>query len=982
MKLFIQLIITCMFAQAIIAQSVTTVPGSPNSWNRKADFGGAARYGAVAFSIGNKGYLGTGSDNAGSYTKDLWEYNPDDDTWTQKADFGGTARRQATGFSIGSKGYLGTGSYGFVYYKDFWEYDPVANTWARKADFDGPGREGAVGFSINSKGYMGTGHAYDGAEIYYKDFWEYDPAANTWAQKSNFAGTPRSYAAGFSIGSKGYLGTGFDNNHNVTKDFWEYDPVANKWFPKADAFVTNGAVGFSIGSKGYIGTGGSEPSSFWEYDVAANSWWQKADFGGTGRQGAVGFSIGDKGYLGTGSAYTLEKDFWEYTPDTINIGIPTITSFTPVSGPVGKTVNITGTNFNANPAGNIVYFGATRAKVTAASTVSLTVNVPAGATYEPITVTANNLTGYSGQPFLVTFDGGGIIDANSFAAAVTFPMGSNPDQMALADMDGNGKADMIVGSYGESALPQNAVAVFRNTSNTGTIAFAPKIELLKGSGQTYPVTADFDGDGKIDLAVMDSRLEKLTIFINKSTPGNISLVQQVEYTTGEFPYSIGKGDIDGDGKPDIVIPNLNGKNFSVYRNTSSAGSISLASKIDFPLPLKPLSIAIGDLDKDGKADVVIGYTDYNNYVISVFRNTSSPEAISFDSKIDLPNNEDGYTSGISIGDLDGDGNADITVSNFSNSASTISLFRNTGSAGLISFAPKVSFSTNGSGFQNNSINDLDGDGKPDLAGGNYWSGTLAVLKNLSTPGTLSFAESVNYPSGSGPKGTSAGDVDGDGRPDIIYLNLFSETIAILRNQIGSKTCAVPTALRVAKITDTSVMLRWASPVGPVSGYKIRYRAVGSQAVIKRNVKGTINNVLLCGLLPNTTYEWQIRSNCTEDTSAWVCGPNFTTAASFLSSTNSANNIFSKVPVNIGVQILPNPSNGNFTLQMQLPSKDALTTLALYNSLGERIWQQQAGMVNGVITKSIAMENKLPAGIYILRIERSDIQLMQKVVVRK
>src|SRR6266487_1394978 len=92
------------------------------------------------------------------------------DTWTQKADFGGGLRASATGFSIGSKGYIGTGSdSGFVFQKDFWEYDPATNAWTQKADFGGTGRILAVGFSIGSKGYIGTGSLT-------KDFWEYSPA--------------------------------------------------------------------------------------------------------------------------------------------------------------------------------------------------------------------------------------------------------------------------------------------------------------------------------------------------------------------------------------------------------------------------------------------------------------------------------------------------------------------------------------------------------------------------------------------------------------------------------------------------------------------------------------------------------------------------------------------------------------------------------------------------------------------------------------
>src|SRR6187431_1721987 len=78
------------------------------------------------------------------------------DYWTQKADFGGAARCVAVGFSIGNKGFIGTG-YGATTYDDFWEYDPDLNIWTQKADFGGMSRRNAVGFSINNKGYIGCG---------------------------------------------------------------------------------------------------------------------------------------------------------------------------------------------------------------------------------------------------------------------------------------------------------------------------------------------------------------------------------------------------------------------------------------------------------------------------------------------------------------------------------------------------------------------------------------------------------------------------------------------------------------------------------------------------------------------------------------------------------------------------------------------------------------------------------------------------------
>src|SRR5438552_2110317 len=79
-------------------------------------------------------------------------------TWTQKTNFGGTVRAEATGFSIGNKGYIGTGGDNDGSKNDFWEYDPTNNAWTQKTNFGGAARFGAKGFNIGGKGYIGTGN--------------------------------------------------------------------------------------------------------------------------------------------------------------------------------------------------------------------------------------------------------------------------------------------------------------------------------------------------------------------------------------------------------------------------------------------------------------------------------------------------------------------------------------------------------------------------------------------------------------------------------------------------------------------------------------------------------------------------------------------------------------------------------------------------------------------------------------------------------
>lgn len=80
-------------------------------------------------------------------------------------------RYGAVGFSFGSTGYIGTGLYGETPYNDFWEYDSLDNTWKRKSNFEGTARYGAIGFTIGNNGYIGTGRD---KTTQYNDFWEYD----------------------------------------------------------------------------------------------------------------------------------------------------------------------------------------------------------------------------------------------------------------------------------------------------------------------------------------------------------------------------------------------------------------------------------------------------------------------------------------------------------------------------------------------------------------------------------------------------------------------------------------------------------------------------------------------------------------------------------------------------------------------------------------------------------------------------------------
>lgn len=478
-----------------------------------------------------------------------------------------------------------------------------------------------------------------------------------------------------------------------------------------------------------------------------------------------------------------------------------ITSFFPVSGVVGTSVILTGSGFNSIPASNIVFFGATNATVSAATVSTLTVTVPSSANYLYITVTnlGTNLTAYSAKPFNVTTS---CNSSSSFAPAVTFQGGSH--NIEICDIDGDGKADLVMPDYFN-----NYLVVTRNTSTPGSISFAPKIIFPWATGgQPNEVSiGDFDGDGKQDVALGGNGGGTfVSVYRNTSVPGTISFAARAD-----FPASSGQGngnriiDIDGDGKPDLLSVHWSGNCLWVLRNTSSGpGIISFAAGVSFATTTQPHKIDVGDLDGDGKPDVVI--TAFTSNMMSVFRNTSSPGTISLAARQDfLPGTVPYF---IHIGDLDNDGKADLAVVN--RDVATLAVYRNTSSVGAISFAPRQDFATVAGTMTHYGVayGDLDGDGKQDIAVGNYTKNVTSIFTNTSVPGSISFAGRVDKPSGVSYD-VGIDDFDGDNRPDVAVSNSGS-TVSILGNVCTLTPLPIELLDFSAELKNQEVFVHWST----------------------------------------------------------------------------------------------------------------------------------------------------------------------------
>ncbi|MFN4972417.1 MAG: FG-GAP-like repeat-containing protein, partial [Bacteroidota bacterium] len=466
----------------------------------------------------------------------------------------------------------------------------------------------------------------------------------------------------------------------------------------------------------------------------------------------------------------------------------TITSFSPLSAAVGTSVTIAGSGFNTTATNNIVFFGATRATVTSASSTSLTVTVPSGATHAPITVlnTSTSLMAYSTAFFFPTFTPNkDTIATTDIAPRVDYIAGGLPRAIAISDFDGDGKPDLAVANISTSqAYTPDTVSVFRNTTSSGNITFAPKLNFVTAGNNRSLTIADIDGDGKPDIISLLANDAKISVLRNTSTPGNITFAPAIHFNLTNLTgtaTSIAVGELNGDGKPEVVVVGGSAiRNVAIFRNQSTPGTISFASDVYFEVSTGPRFVGIGDINGDSKPDIVTVSDGFG--VVSVLRNTTTT-AISFATTTDFTISANPFA--LAIGDLNGDGMADVAVAN---NILNVFVLRNTSTTSALNFATPVSYSA-GTSPTSVAIADLNGDGKLDLGVANGTSHDVSLLRNTSTGSMLNFASAVNIsgpqpPSGIQPLSLAIGDLNADGKPDLVTANSYfnsGNTISVFRN---------------------------------------------------------------------------------------------------------------------------------------------------------------------------------------------------------
>jgi gliding motility-associated-like protein len=278
---------------------------------------------------------------------------------------------------------------------------------------------------------------------------------------------------------------------------------------------------------------------------------------------------------------------------------PSIITVVPAKGNVGSSVLITGTGFGVAATNNAVYFGAVRAAISTAGTTSVTVTVPAGSSPAPISVinTTTGLQASSGISFVTTFSGG-VLNECSFDQSMTDVTTSisnlQPSNYIVADFNNDGKPDLAF-----SYLFGDFAGIIQNNSTPGINSFGKISKLSLGAGTSSGpsiAVGDLDGDGLLDLILgVGSPASGLVIFKNTSSGSTISFALKLSVAASGLGQVMSVVDFDLDGKPEILTTG------TIFQNTSTPGNISFTAATH-GISFEALTVA--DLDLDKKPDLV------------------------------------------------------------------------------------------------------------------------------------------------------------------------------------------------------------------------------------------------------------------------------------------------------------------------------------------------------------------------------------------
>jgi hypothetical protein len=349
----------------------------------------------------------------------------------------------------------------------------------------------------------------------------------------------------------------------------------------------------------------------------------------------------------------------------------------------------------------------------------------------------------------------------STASPKSFPTGLTPDSLVVRDVNKDGKLDLVVANDDDDTIS----VLLGNGDGT----FKAKVDYPTGLGPTAVAVADVSKDGNLDVIVANRGSSTVSVLLGN---GDGTFKAKVDFATNRLPAALAVVDVNGDAKLDLVVASggdLDGAASVLLGNGNGNGSNMFKAKVDFATGGFPGAIAVADVDKDSKLDIVV--TSGSDSTVSVLLGSGNG---TFQSPTDFTLGGLGATaSAVAAVDVNHDGKLDIVAADSATNRAVVLLGNGDGT-----FQTEVDFLV-GQTPQGLAVTDVTGDGVPDIVTVGLDDKAISVLAGK---GDGTFPDRVDSPVGSSPAALAVADLNGNGVPDVVVADQDTSMAIVLLGQ--------------------------------------------------------------------------------------------------------------------------------------------------------------------------------------------------------